>query len=156
MRRQDVLGDGAISADVDDRVRVTLAVRFEGGRHRVTTPRVQEGLQRDDAFVRDPGLAIEIDDAGQVGTLMPEFGAVTDLLEQVGDQGCRIDALARGGDAELRFGETPGQYPRVVAIPLDRAGVARNAVLLEPSRPLADRAREEDPRHGGAFPEGRL
>src|SRR2546423_210038 len=72
MRRQDVLGDGAISTDVDDRVRVTLAVRFEGGRHRVTTPRVQEGLQRDDAFVRDPGLAIEIDDAGQVGTLMPE------------------------------------------------------------------------------------
>src|SRR2546430_11897745 len=111
MRRQDVLGDGAISADVDDRVRVTLAVRFEGGRHRVTTPRVQEGLQRDDAFVRDPGLAIEIDDPGQVGTLMPEFGAVTDLLEQAGDQGCRIDALASGGEGATPFGPTPRPHP---------------------------------------------
>src|SRR5205823_5254437 len=108
IRRHGVLRDGTLLTDIDDRVRIALAVRFERGRDRVAAPRVQEGLQGDDTFVRDPGIAIEIDDAGQVSPLVPELGTMTDLLKQVGDKGRGIDALARGGHAELRFGEMAG------------------------------------------------
>src|SRR5207245_2678045 len=100
--------------------------------------------------------AVEIDHAGQVGALVPELRAVADLLKQVGDQGSSIDALARRGNAKLRFGQVPGQHPGVVPIALDRTRVARDAVLLETRSALGDGAGEEDAGYGGAFPEGRL
>src|ERR1700694_2035166 len=87
---------------------------------------------------------------------MPELGAVADLLEQVGDDARRVEALASCRNAELRFGQMPGQYAGVVAIALNGAGVARDAVFLEPRGALRDRSGEEDAPPGRAFPEWRL
>src|SRR6202035_5947002 len=91
--------------------------------------------------------------AGQVGALVPELGAVADLLEQGGEKSRGVEALARCRNAELRFGQMPGQHPRVVAVPLNRAGVARNPMLLQAGGTLGDGAGEEDARDGRAFPE---
>src|SRR5438270_7251344 len=101
MRRQRVLRDGTVPADVNDRVRITLAVRLQGGGDRVAAARIQEILQRDDAFIGDPVVAIEVDRAGQVATLMPELRTLADLAQQVGDEVGRVNALARRWNAEL-------------------------------------------------------
>src|SRR4029077_7025826 len=97
-----------------------------------------------------------IDHAGQVGALGPELRAVADLVEQVGDEGRRVHALARSRSVELRFVQVPGQHAGVVAIALNGTGVAGDAVLLESRGALADGAGEEDAVPGRAFTEGRL
>src|SRR6202165_5993046 len=153
MWRQWVLRDGAVLADVEDGIRITLAVRLECGRDGVASRRIHEGLQRDDAFVGDPGVAIEIDHAGQVGALVPELRPTADLFEQVRKKGGRVQAFARCRNAELCFGQVPSQHPRVVAIPLNSTRVAWDAMLLEPRGTLGDGAGEEEALHGRAFPE---
>src|ERR1700674_1910175 len=87
---------------------------------------------------------------------MPELRAVAHLLEQVGDDARRVEAHAGWGNAELRFGQVAGEDAGVIAIALNRAGVAWDAVLLEPRGALGDRSGEENAGPGRAFPEGRL
>src|ERR1700719_4780157 len=153
MRCQRVLGARAVLAHVEDRIWIPLAIRLERRRDGVSSHRVEKGLQRDDAVVAYPGVAIEANHPGQVGALVPELGAMTDLLEQVGEKSGRVEALARCRNAELRFGQVPGQHPRVVAMALDGAGVARDPMLLQARGTLADGAGEKDARHRRAFPE---
>src|SRR5260370_38085217 len=137
MWRQRVLGDQAVLADVEDRIRITLAIRLERGRDGVAPRRVEKGLQRDNAVVADPRVTIEIDDGCQAGALVPELRAMAAPLEQEREKSGRVEALARCPNAELGFGQVPSQHPGVVTMALDGAGVARASMLLQPRGTLA-------------------
>ena len=81
MRRQQRFTDVAIFAQVHGRIRIALAVRLERDGDRVGAAAVDEVGQGKNPFVGDAVIRVQLDDPGQVGTLVPEFGPAAQLAE---------------------------------------------------------------------------
>ena len=96
---------------------------------------------------------IEAQDPGQVRPLVPELGPQGELVEHEVHDLSRRHRRPLVDAPEAGRGDVPGEDPGVVPGALDGARVRRDAVLLQPGRPLSDRPGKEDPGHRGALPD---
>ena len=152
MRRQDVLGEPAVAADVhrgDDRsVRVVL----DRHRARVAGAAVDELGERDDAVVANPVAPVEAHDTREIALLDPQLGTEREIVQEVRHDRVRLQARTLDREAEVLLRDVARDEARVVAKAVHRSRVARRAVLAQARRALRDVPCEVDPRNGDALP----
>src|SRR5947207_7368579 len=134
----------AVLPQVYGGIRVALAVRLQRDGDGVRPTRVDEVGEGQDSLVANASIALQVHDPRQVGALVPELGAVAQLVQQETHRLSGLQLRPRNGHTEPSVGQVAGEDAGVVAITLDGAGVARNTVLLQSGRALADGTREKD------------
>src|SRR4051812_49049209 len=149
--RQHVLFELPTASHVEHRADSLLVVELERRRRSVVL-RVDEHLERQDAFVAQAAVAVRAYRPCEIALLDRELGAVVQFVDEERYDSVRLEPRAVLRSTEDRLGDVAGQQPRVVAEAADHARQARDAVLAEAERRLRRVPGEEDSRHCHAFP----